>query len=140
MESEIEGIDSEARTEDVPVDTSIDWKPEVIDESENVLGCEEIESWDADVDKISSFGIKLDATESNSDAIEIECVGVSTIRSNSDAMGSISETGEETIVSVGVNNIEEDVVTYCSASALESDAGIFLYSIFVMTSVIIFVL
>lgn len=53
---------------------------------------------------------------------------------------SISETGEETIVSVGVNNIEEDVVTYCSASALESDAGIFLYSIFVMTSVIIFVL
>lgn len=60
--------------------------------------------------------------------------------SNSDAMGSISVTGRETIVFVGVNDIKEDVLIYCSAAISELDAEISLYSIFVMTSVIIFVL
>lgn len=79
-------------------------------------------------------------TEATFDPTEVRSVGVSIMPSNSDAMGSILVTGPETIEFVGVNDIDEVVLVSFTDELSELDAGMFLYSIFVMTSVIIFVL
>lgn len=93
---------------------------------------------DAGINEV--VGVKLDFTGSISDLTDVGSTGVSAMPSNSDAMGSILVTGPEIIVFVGVGDLEEVVLLYCLVVVSELDAGIFLYSIFVMTSVITFVL